>query len=165
MKFNGNIMSHQLTIVSYNIPYSGYTMNKIVLTTVVLLVSIVGFSGCAKSTQCKMPDNSNVRISVLEDNLNTVIIRDRWNPIMEAVYSEDVTVYGNVIIANRSEFSKLHVNTVFMPLKIELDGDKKTVQLGEDKYACEEDILDIVQLVKKIEKEKVDKRIRSVLNQ
>lgn len=82
---------------------------------------------------------------------------------MEAVYGEDVTVYGNIIIANRAEFSRLHVNTPFMSLKIELDGDKKTVQLGEDKYVCEENIVDIVQLVKKIEKEKIDRRMRVIL--
>jgi hypothetical protein len=83
---------------------------------------------------------------------------------MEAVYNENSSILNNFVTAERSEMSKLHPNTPFMPLKIELNGNKNTVQLGEDSYTCEKDLLGLVQLAQKIEEEKTDRRIRSVLS-
>lgn len=138
-------------------------MNKQVLLSAVLCAGMMGgLSGCAKAVQCQAPDNSTVRISVLEDSKTPVIIRDRWNPFMEAVYSERIKINGNTVYAERSEVSKLHINTPFTNQTMKLDGSNDTVEIGEGKYTCGGTLMEVINLVKKVEKSEIDSRKRAL---
>ncbi|MFA5215627.1 hypothetical protein [Sulfuricurvum sp.] len=141
-------------------------MNKHMVVSTLLLASIVSvFSGCAKSVTCRAPDNSEIRVSVLEDSLDPTIITYRWNPFIGGWFTGDVTSGKsllndtNVITANMTAPAPF---TIFGAKRITLNGDNDTVYLGEDSYTCNNDLSVLTTLIQKINRASTDDSLRGL---
>jgi hypothetical protein len=139
-------------------------MNKRIVIGSLFLVSIMSIlSGCAKSVTCKSSDNSEIRVSVLEDSLDPMIVTNRWNPFVGSWFNDDITSgkptshSRNIITANMTTPAAF---TILGAQRIILNGDDDTVYLGEDSYKCNNDLSVLTTLVKKINSAKMDDRIR-----
>jgi hypothetical protein len=135
-------------------------MSKNIITgTILIAIGIVLFSGCAKSVTCTSQENSELRVSVLEDSIDPSIITYRWNPFIGAWFSEDVFESDSKVTANMTNPA---IFTIFGAKRIIMDGEKDTVYLGEDSYKCSGDLSILTKLVKKINKAKIDDRLRAL---
>lgn len=138
-------------------------MFKIAGISIVCCTILVSFSGCATAIKCQAPDNSTVRISVLEDSDAPVLIRDRWNPLMQAVYDDIITVDETKIIANRNFNDRIHPNSIFQNQKLLLDAKNNKIDIGEGSYTCNpNELQNIIHLVTKIKNEEIEKRKRKL---
>ncbi|MDQ1268346.1 MAG: hypothetical protein QG560_989 [Campylobacterota bacterium] len=132
---------------------------KIIIGTMLVVAGIVLFSGCAKSATCKSQDNSELRVSVLEDSIDPSIVTYRWNPFIGGWFSDDVVESDSRVTATMTAPA---IFTIWGSKRIVMDGEKDTVYLGEDSYKCGGDLSILTKLVKKINKAKVDDRLRAL---
>lgn len=135
-------------------------MNKnIIISALLLGVSVSLFSGCAKSVTCKSQDNSDLRVSVLEDSVDPLIVTYRWNPFIGGWFMDDVATDKSTVTATMTQPA---IFTIWGSKRIVMDGEKDTVYLGEDSYKCNNDLSILTKLIEKINKAKIDDRLRSL---
>jgi hypothetical protein len=135
-------------------------MSKNIIIGIMLITAgMVLFSGCAKSATCTGKDNSELRVSVLEDSTDPSIITYRWNPFIGGWFSDDVVESDSRVTATMTAPA---IFTIWGSKRIIMDGEKDTVYLGEDSYKCSGDLSILTKLVKKINKAKIDDRIRAL---
>lgn len=150
-----------------NIPIEIYCKSKqevemsknIIIGTILVVVSAILFSGCAKSVTCKSQDSSELRVSVLEDSVDPLIVTNRWNPFVGGWFADDVIESDSRVTATMTAPA---VFTIWGSKRIIMDGEKDTVYLGEDSYKCGGDLSILTKLVKKINKAKIDDRLRAL---
>lgn len=131
----------------------------IVIGTLLLAVSVGLFSGCAKSVACTAKDSSQLRVSVLEDSVDPLIVTNRWNPLVGGWFNNDVIESESKVTATMTTPALF---TTFGSKRIILDGSNDMVYLGEDSYKCNNDLSVLTTLVKKINKAKMDDRSRAL---
>jgi hypothetical protein len=134
-------------------------MKHLIYGSFILASSLIFFSGCAKSVECKAPDNSKIRVSVLEDSTDPLIVTYRWNPFVGGWFTGDVISDGDKAIANMSTPALF---TIWGAQNIQLDGKNDKVILGEDSYKCNGDLSTLTLLIQKINRTKIDDRIRAL---
>lgn len=132
---------------------------NIVIGMLLLAVGVGLFSGCAKSVTCKSQDNSDLRVSVLEDSVDPLIVTYRWNPFIGGWFTDDVATDKSTVTATMTQPA---IFTIWGSKRIVMDGEKDTVHLGEDTYKCNNDLSILTTLVKKINKAKMDDRLRAL---
>lgn len=132
---------------------------NIAKSALLLIVGIVLFSGCAKSVTCTAQDNSELRVSVLEDSLDPMIVTYRWNPFFGGWFMDDVIADKSTVTATMTQPALF---TIWGSKRIIMDGEKDTVYLGEDAYKCNNNLSVLTKLVKKINQEKINDRLRAL---
>lgn len=124
------------------------------------LLLTVGFSGCSQKITCVAPDNSEIRVDVLENGVNPKIVTNRWNPFSGAWYSAHPrTVSDGVIVASRTTPG---LSEVFGAQRIELNGNENTVRVGENSFKCNGNVSELTTLIEEINRQKFQDRVRKV---
>lgn len=132
---------------------------NIMMGALLLAIGTVLFSGCAKSVTCTAQDNSELRVSVLEDSIDPLIVTYRWNPFFGGWFMDDVVADKSTVTATMTQPA---IFTIWGSKRIIMDGEKDTVHLGEDAYKCNNDLSVLTTLVKKINKAKIEDRVRAL---
>ncbi len=132
---------------------------NIMIGALLLAIGTVLFSGCAKSVTCTAQDNSELRVSVLEDSIDPLIVTYRWNPFFGGWFMDDVAADKSTVTATMTQPALF---TMWGSKRIVMDGKKDTVYLGEDAYKCNNDLSVLTTLVEKINQEKINDRLRAL---